>query len=97
MKNDGEYITYTRYVANSWPWFLLAFLLGGAVVAILLIVAKKSKAKPSLVDTTEIERIRTMKKSMPANARIVKTSTPIPDEDKVFEDDNKTDNGEENN
>lgn len=97
MKNDGEYIVYTRYVANAWPWFLLALIVGGAVVVVLLIITKKSKAQPSLVDTTEIERIRTMKKSVPANARIVKTPTPIPDEDKVFEDDNKTDNGEENN
>lgn len=96
MKNDGEYITYTRYAANSWPWFLLALILGGAVVGVLLIVAKKSKAQPSLVDTTEIERIRTMKKSVPPNARIVKTSTPIPDESKVFEEEN-TNNGEENN
>lgn len=94
MKGEDGYITYTRYTANSWPWFVLAIIVGLVVVVVLLLITSKSKQEPILIDKTELERIRTMRKSVPRGAKIIeKQLVSKPGDDKIFTDE---DSNEEN-
>ena len=86
-------VTYTRYSVNSLPWFVVAIIAGVAVVLIIFFATLKSKAKPLLVDRSEIERIRSMRKHIPSNAKIVTPPKPNPSDSQLFDEETDS-NGE---
>ena len=89
LSEDGGYITYTATSVNTWPWFLLAGILGVAVVVILLLIAKKSKKEAHLEDFTDLETKRMLKKILPPGAKIRQVK-PMPTDEKLFDEDDET-------
>ncbi len=85
VSGEDGYIEYSVKRINSWVWYTLAIIIGLALVFVLWLVSKKSKAQPVLDDQTELERMRVMSKNVPRNARIVTPPPPTPKDSEVFE------------
>ena len=85
--SEDGYIEYTVKRINSWVWYALAVVIGGVLVLILWLVARKSKKVPQIDDQTEIERIRVMRKNVPPTARVVTPPPPRPTDTELFDED----------